>query len=97
MAKPGAGNCEASCAPAFPVAIAGKLRDSGIKNKQLSELAESLQSGQAIVVALAEDESTPRVQSALEGYEGQLIVAAIDEEAMTELHKAAAMQAGTDG
>jgi uncharacterized membrane protein len=78
-------------------AVAGRLRDSGIKNKQMRELAERLQPGEAIVVALAEDESVLRVQSALEGYEGQLVIAEIDEEAMIELHKAAVMKAGTEG
>jgi len=75
-------------------AIAGKLRDSGIKNKQLRELAERLEPGKAIVVALAADDSLASVQTALAGYEGELVVAAIDEETLTEFHRAAAMKYG---
>src|SRR5215211_1670325 len=63
-------------------AVAGGLRDSGIKNKQMRELAERLEPGKAVVVALAEESSVARVQSALEGYEGELLIAEIDEEAL---------------
>jgi uncharacterized membrane protein len=75
-------------------AIAGKLRDSGVKNKQLRELAEGLEPGKAVVVALVADASVVKAQSALEGYEGKLVIAAIDEETMIELHKEALMQTG---
>jgi uncharacterized membrane protein len=76
-------------------AIAGKLRDSGIKNKQLHELAERLEPGKAIVVALAEDDSLAKVQSALGDYEGELVVAPIDEQTLIEINKAAVMTAGS--
>jgi uncharacterized membrane protein len=71
-------------------AIAGRLRDTGIKNPRLKETADQLEPGKAAVVALAEDWSTPDVQRALEGYEGTLLIEAIDEETMKELYKAAA-------
>jgi uncharacterized membrane protein len=77
-------------------AVAGRLRDSGIKNKQMRELAERLEPGKAVVVALSEEGSVARVQSALEGYEGHLVIAAIDEETMIELHKAAVMKTGAE-
>ena len=35
------------------------------------------------------------MQTALAGYEGELVIAAIDEETLIELHKAAAMKTGT--
>jgi uncharacterized membrane protein len=78
-------------------AVAGRLRDSGIKNKQMREIAEQLEPGQAVVVALAEDGSEARVQAALQGYEGHLVILAIDEEALIELQKAAVMKAATEG
>jgi uncharacterized membrane protein len=76
-------------------ALAGRLHDSGVKSKQLQELAEGLDPGKAIVAALAEDASVPKVQSALEGYEGTLVIAAIDEATMIELKKEAFMKTGT--
>jgi uncharacterized membrane protein len=78
-------------------ALAGKLRDSGIKTKQLREIAEQLEPDQALIVVLAKDDSLAKVQSALGSYGGQLIVVAIDEEALIELQKAAVIKAGTEG
>jgi len=72
-------------------AVAGRLRDTGIKNPQLKEIADRLEPGKAAVIALAEDPSTARVQGALEGYEGTLIIQVLDEETLKELYKAAAM------
>ncbi|MFL5759676.1 MAG: DUF1269 domain-containing protein [Thermomicrobiales bacterium] len=77
-------------------AISGKLHDSGIKSKQQRELADHLEQGKAIVVALAEDKSVAKVQSALKGFEGELIIAAIDEATMIEINKAAVFEAGLD-
>jgi uncharacterized membrane protein len=70
-------------------AIAGRLRDTGIKNPRLKEIADQLEPGKAAVIALAEDWSTYDVQRALEGYEGTLVIEPIDEETMKELYKAA--------
>jgi uncharacterized membrane protein len=78
-------------------ALAGKLRDSGIKTKQLREIAEQLEPDQTLIVVLAKDGSLAKVQSALGSYGGQLIVVAIDEEALIELQKAAVIKAGTEG
>jgi len=77
-------------------AVAGRLHDSGLKSKQLHKLAEDLEPGQAIVIVLAEDGSEARVQSALEGYDGKVVIAAIDEQTLNDLHKAAAMNKGSD-
>lgn len=70
-------------------AIAGRARDTGIKHPQLQEIADRLEPGKAAVIALTGDASTVRVQGALEGYEGALIVRALDDEALKELYKAA--------
>jgi uncharacterized membrane protein len=70
-------------------AISGRLRDTGIKNPRLKEIADQLEPGKAAVVALAEDWSTPDVQRALAGFEGTLVIQPIDEETMKELYKAA--------
>jgi uncharacterized membrane protein len=70
-------------------AIAGRLRDTGIKNPELKEIADRLEPGKAAVLALADDWSTLDVQQALEGYEGTLIIRALDEQTVKELYKAA--------
>jgi uncharacterized membrane protein len=75
-------------------ALAGRVRDSGVKTDQMRQIAEGLEPGKALVVALADDESVVRVQAALEGYEGTLVIAAIDEETMIQLQKDALMHTG---
>jgi uncharacterized membrane protein len=70
-------------------AVAGRLRDTGIKNPQLKEIADRLEPGKAAVIALAEEASTAKVQQALAGYEGTLVIQALDEETLKELYLAA--------
>jgi uncharacterized membrane protein len=70
-------------------ALAGRLRDTGIKNPQLREIADGLEPGKSAVIALADDWSTYDVQRALEGYEGTLVIQVLDEAAVKELYKAA--------
>ena len=70
-------------------AIAGRLRDTGIKNQQLNEIADRLENGKSAVIALVDDESTAAVQRALEGCEGELIIRVLDDETVKELYKAA--------
>ena len=67
-------------------ALVGRLRDTGIKTEELKEVADRLEPGKAAVVALADDESTLKLQQALEGYEGTLVIAAIDEEAIKQAY-----------
>jgi uncharacterized membrane protein len=69
-------------------ALAGRLRDIGIKKEKLKEIAEQLEPGKAAVLALAEDASVLRTQHAMVGYEGTLITEPLDEEALKELFKA---------
>jgi uncharacterized membrane protein len=75
-------------------AVAGRLRDTGIKNPQLKEIADRLEPGKAAVIALAEDWSTPKVQGALAGYEGSLVIQAVDEATLKELYMAAGAESG---
>ena len=70
-------------------AVAGRLRDTGIKNPQLKEIADRLEPGKAAVIALAEESSTVKVQQALAGYEGTLVIQALDEDTLKELYLAA--------
>jgi uncharacterized membrane protein len=70
-------------------ALVGKARDTGIKNPKLKEVADRLEPGKAAVVALADDWSTVKVQNALAGYEGTLVIQAVDEETIKELFLAA--------
>jgi uncharacterized membrane protein len=54
-------------------AIAGKLRDTGIKKDQMREIANKLDGDQAAVMALAESESVVAIEQALKGYQGELL------------------------
>jgi uncharacterized membrane protein len=51
----------------------GKLRDTGIKTGDMKQLAEDLQPGTVLVVALAEPESVPAIERALENSDGQIV------------------------
>jgi uncharacterized membrane protein len=73
-------------------AIAGRMRDTGIKHPKLEEIADRLEPGKAAVIALAEEASTLKVQQALAGYEGTLIVQVLDEATVKELYKAAEVE-----
>ena len=70
-------------------AVAGRVRDTGIKNPKLKEVADQLEPGKAAVIALVEESSTLAAQNALVGYEGSLVIQALDEETVKELYKAA--------
>jgi uncharacterized membrane protein len=70
-------------------ALTGKARDTGIKNPKLKEIADQLEPGKAAVIALVEDWSTVKAQNALAGYEGTLVIQAVDEETLKELYMAA--------
>jgi len=69
--------------------LIGKLRDTGIKNPQIKDIADRLEPGKSAVIALADEESTPDVQRALAGYEGRLVVQPIDDETMKHIYEAA--------
>jgi uncharacterized membrane protein len=52
-------------------AIWGKIRDTGIKNSSLKQIGDALQPGQVALVALADAESAPKIEVALQGYEAR--------------------------
>ena len=70
-------------------ALAGKLRDTGVKTGDLRAIADSLDAGKAAVVALAEAETATRTANALQGYDGQLIRQPISAEAAAAVEQAA--------
>jgi uncharacterized membrane protein len=78
-------------------AIAGRFHDSGVKNKQLHDLAARLEPGQALIIALTEEESVAVVESALTGYDGTLVIAEIDAETLDKMHRQAVIEAGSQG
>jgi len=51
----------------------GKLRDTGIKTKAIKDLGDRLEPGKAAVVALVDQASVQATETALEGYDGELI------------------------
>ena len=62
--------------------LMGKIRDTGIKNDQMSELAKSIDVGQAAVVALVTPDSVIATQRALEGYDGEMLVLGVDDDVL---------------
>jgi uncharacterized membrane protein len=66
-------------------ALAGKLRDTGIKDDDIKEIADGVQPGNAAVVALAEGEWVQHIEQSLQGYDGRLITHTIDAEAAATL------------
>ena len=54
-------------------ALAGKLRDTGIKKGQMRDIAAKLDGDQAAVMALAESASVLAIEQSLKGYEGELL------------------------
>jgi uncharacterized membrane protein len=64
----------------------GKLRDTGIKNDSLKNMAEDLQPGQVAVVALADEEWIPQIENAMKGYEAEPVLTPLsaDESAALE-------------
>jgi uncharacterized membrane protein len=51
----------------------GKLRDTGIKSKSMQELGEKLEPGKAAVLVLASQDSVQKIETALQGYDGELV------------------------
>ena len=60
--------------------LIGKLRDTGVKNANLKEIADRLEPGKSAVIALGEGEWVDEIQGALQGFEGMLITHALTEE-----------------
>jgi uncharacterized membrane protein len=70
-------------------ALAGALRDTGIKKDELKEFADSIQPGQSAVVALADAQFSEQIQDALGGYEGTLLTHEIAGESAEDIQAAA--------
>ncbi len=67
-------------------AVAGRLRDTGLKSDTMAGIAERIEVGKAAVLVLATDEvSIARLQQALVANQGELIVRPIDDETMKQL------------
>lgn len=70
-------------------ALSGILRDTGVKKQKLEEVGSKLEPGKAAVVALAGGEWVMRIQSTLQGYDGELVTHVIDEETVKKLYEQA--------
>lgn len=66
-------------------ALAGKLRDTGIKKDQMREIADKITTEQAAVIALSEPESVAAIERALLGYEGELLTQELGPELSADL------------
>jgi len=66
-------------------ALAGRFKDTGIKNDQMKEIADQIETGSFAVIALCEPESTARAEQALKGYGGEVITHEFDAEASEQL------------
>lgn len=67
-------------------ALGGKLRDTGIKNQQMHDMAEQIEPGSFAVLALCEPVWTPKVEQAMQGYGGEVITTEFDAEVSEALH-----------
>lgn len=73
-------------------ALAGVLRDSGVKKEKLDEIGRQLVPGKSAVAALAEGEWVYKIQAALEGYEGELVTHVLDEVTVKRLYEHAELE-----
>jgi uncharacterized membrane protein len=69
-------------------ALAGRLRDTGIKDADMLAIADCLLPGNAAVVALAEGEWVALIEDSLEGYHGRLITYKLDAFTTSRLNEA---------
>lgn len=66
-------------------ALAGKLRDTGIKADELDRFGKGLEPGQVAVLVLSESASVSKVTQALKGYRGMIVTESIDANAAANL------------
>jgi uncharacterized membrane protein len=66
--------------------LIGRVRDTGIKNANLKEIADRLEPGKSAVIALGEGEWVDEIQGALKGWEGALITHALTEEEAKQIY-----------
>jgi uncharacterized membrane protein len=69
-------------------ALIGKMRDTGIPNSDIEEIASHIENGKAAVLVLAEEPWVADVENALKGDEATLIRQPIDDETLKQLYLA---------
>ena len=73
-------------------AIWGKLKDSGVKNDDIKELAESLTGDQAAIIVLVSHNTAEATQRALGSYEGEVLNKMYSEEDMIKTYEDASKE-----
>lgn len=73
-------------------AIWGKIKDSGVKNDDIKELAESLTGDQAAIIVLVSDKTAQATQRALGSYDGEVINKIYSEEDMVKTYEDASKE-----
>jgi uncharacterized membrane protein len=71
----------------------GKLRDTGIKTKAIKDLGDKLEPGKAAVVALVDQASVHATETAMQGYDGELIRQSFSAKETAEVEAAASSAA----
>jgi uncharacterized membrane protein len=54
-------------------AFLGKLRDTGIKSRDMKEIAGSMTPGELVVITLSEPQSTPAIARAMQGWDARFL------------------------
>jgi len=67
-------------------ALAGKLRDSGLRNNTLNKVGNDLQEGKVALAILVKDANLAAVQQTMEGMSGKLTVQPLSEDAVRHLY-----------
>jgi uncharacterized membrane protein len=67
----------------------GKMRDTGIKTGDMKEVGDKVQPGQVALVVLAEPESVPPIERAMEGWAGYIVHHGFTEEESEQIEQAA--------
>jgi len=73
-------------------ALAGALRDTGIKKDQIKEFADQIQPGEAAVVVLADPAYGELIEDTLKGYDGRLLSIEIDGDSAEDIESATAAE-----
>jgi uncharacterized membrane protein len=76
-------------------AIWGKIRDTGIKNSSLKQIGDTLQPGQVALVALADIDSAPKIELALQGYDAKPVRTPLSTEESAAVTEAASAEASS--
>ncbi|HYI25259.1 MAG TPA: DUF1269 domain-containing protein [Thermomicrobiales bacterium] len=66
-------------------ALAGRLRDTGIRSEALSKVGQSLETGSVALAVLVRDENLAAVQQTMEALSGHLTVQPLSDEAVKQL------------